>query len=113
MAKHVGDVFKGVISGVMPFGFYVRLNGLGAEGMVRVSTIDDDYYHHDEKNYSLIGRSTGQVFRLGDQIEVGVLKVDKLKHEIDLYIVKKEKSKAKKTKDKSFDNKMRYGRKKR
>ncbi|MFH2049710.1 MAG: ribonuclease R, partial [bacterium] len=55
MAKHVGDVFKGVISGVMPFGFYVRLDGLGAEGMVRVSTIDDDYYHHDEKNYSLIG----------------------------------------------------------
>ncbi len=97
MIKHVGDVFKGVISGVMGYGFYVRLDGLGAEGMVRISSIDDDYYLHDEKNYTLTGRSTGRKFRMGDQIEVGVLKVDKLKHEIDLFIAEKQKKKASKT----------------
>ena len=95
MIKHVGDVFKGVISGVTGYGFYVRLDGLGAEGMVRISSIDDDYYSHDEKNYTLKGRSTGRVFRLGDQIEVGVLRVDELRHEIDLFIVEKKKKSGK------------------
>jgi len=113
MAKHVGDVYKGVISGVMKFGFYVRLDGLGAEGMVRISSIDDDYYHHDEKNYSLIGRSTGRVFRLGDPIEVGVLRVDKLKHEIDLFIVEKKKKKSRKPEKKTLNRKERRSRKKR
>lgn len=98
MIKHVGDVFKGVISGVMGYGFYVRLDGLGAEGMVRISSIDDDYYIHDEKNYTLKGRSTGRVFRLGDQIEVGVLKVDELRHEIDLFIVENKKKSGKTSK---------------
>jgi len=95
MAQHVGDEFLGIISGVMGFGFFVRLDDLGAEGLVRVSTIDDDYYNYDEQRYSLIGRRKGKIFRLGDRVRVGVLKVDKTRNEIELFLVDSPESKTK------------------
>lgn len=86
MARHVGDEFMGIITGVTGFGFFVRLDHLGAEGLVRLSSIDDDYYHFDEKHYSLIGRRTGRTFRLGDRVRVGVLNADKVNNEIGLFL---------------------------
>jgi ribonuclease R len=88
MARHVGDEFDGIISGVTGYGFFVRLDNLGVEGLVRVSSIDDDYYRFDEKQYRLVGRGSGRCFRLGDKIRVGVMKVDKIRNEIDLYVAK-------------------------
>ncbi len=87
MARRLGEEYAGVISGTTPYGFFVRLDNMGVEGMVRVSSIDDDYYHYDERQYRLIGRRTGRVFRLGDQIRVGVAKVDTVRSEIDLFVV--------------------------
>jgi ribonuclease R len=88
MAKRLGEEYSGVISGVVPYGFFVRLDNLGVEGMVRVSAIDDDFYQHDEINHRLIGRRTHQSFRLGDAIKVGVMRVDQARNEIDLFIAK-------------------------
>lgn len=87
MSAHVGEEYTGVVSGVLSFGFFVRLDDVGAEGMIRLSTLDDDYYHFEEKNYRLVGRRTGRVFQLGDPVKVGVLKVDIIKNEIDLFLV--------------------------
>lgn len=86
MAKHLGDEYNGLISGVTPFGFFVRLDKLGVEGMVRVSAIDDDYYVFDEQNYRFVGRRKKRTFRLGDQLRVRVQRVDTTRHEIDLYL---------------------------
>ncbi|MDZ4724469.1 MAG: ribonuclease R [candidate division Zixibacteria bacterium] len=87
MAKHVGQEYDGVISGVMPFGFFVRLKNMGVEGLVRVSTIDDDYYIHDEKHYRLVGRRNKRSFRMADPVRVSILKVDVTRNEIDLALV--------------------------
>jgi ribonuclease R len=86
MARHLGDEFEGVISGVARWGFWVRLDKLGAEGLVRISSIDDDYYHFDEKHYRLIGRRRKRTFRMGDRVKVLVLRVDDIKHEIELLL---------------------------
>jgi len=86
MANHLGEEYDGVISGVTPYGFFVRLNNLGAEGLVRLSAVDDDYYLYDEKNYRVMGRRQKRTFRLGDAIRVGVLKVDQVRTEIDLFV---------------------------
>jgi len=64
MTRHLGDEFEGVISGTMSYGFFVRLNNMGVEGLVRFSSIDDDYYHYDEKQSMIIGRRTGRSFRM-------------------------------------------------
>ncbi len=101
MARHVGDEFEGVISGVTAYGFYVRLDNLGVEGLVRVSSIDDDYYRFDEKQYRIIGRGSGRSFRLGNRIRVGVLRVDKVSNEIDLFIARKQKTNGKAMRGKS------------
>ncbi len=88
MARHVGDEFEGVISGVTAYGFYVRLDTLGVEGLVRVSAIDDDYYRFDEKRYRIVGRRSERSFRLGDKVRVAVMRVDKIASEIDLFLVR-------------------------
>ncbi len=97
MARHVGEHFHGVISGLLNFGFFVRLDGIGAEGMIRLSTLDDDYYKFDEKHFRLIGRQTGRVFKMGDPVRVGVLSVDKIKNEINLYLIDSQSGRRKKT----------------
>jgi len=86
MAKHIGDEFGGVISGVTQYGFYVRLDNMGVEGMVRVSTVDDDYYLYDESNYRIVGRRKKRSFRMGDAVKVGVLNVDTTRSEIELFV---------------------------
>ena len=103
MADHVGDEYGGVISGVTNYGFFVRLDGIGVEGMVRVSSIDDDFYRYDEKSFQMVGSRTGRSFRMGDAVRVGVMNVSRTRNEITLFIVpdpvpkrgRKTKSKAK------------------
>ena len=90
MANHLGDEYAGVISGILPHGFFVRLENMGVEGMVRVSSIDDDYYHFDEKSFRLVGRRTGRVFRLGDAVRVSVMRVDRTRNEIDLFMIEQQ-----------------------
>ena len=91
MTRHQGDEFEGVISGTMSYGFFVRLKNMGVEGMVRFSSMDDDYYHYDEKLFRIIGRRTGRSFRMGQAVKVGVANVNQERKEIDLYLVNKRK----------------------
>ena len=99
MANHLGDEYAGIVSGVTAYGFFVRIDNMGVEGLVRMSTIDDDYYQFDEGNYRIIGRRNQRTFRLGDRVEVGVLKVDRVRNEIDLFLagLKNQKPAKKKT----------------
>jgi ribonuclease R len=91
MARHVGDQFNGVISGTMSYGFFVRLDNLGVEGFVRLSSIDDDYYHYDEQQYKIIGRHTGRSFRMGDPVKVTVATVNQERKEIELLLLNDQK----------------------
>jgi ribonuclease R len=90
MAQHIGKEYDGVISGVIGAGFFVRLDNIFAEGMVRISMIDDDYYRYDEKNYRFVGSRHGRVFRMGQRVKVGIERVDIERREITLYLVEEE-----------------------
>ena len=74
--------------------------------MVRMSTIDDDYYHYEEKRYRITGRRTGTVYQLGDKVKVGILKVDITANEMDLFIASSKKEKS--SKRKKSTGKKRY-----
>ncbi|MEL7604046.1 MAG: VacB/RNase II family 3'-5' exoribonuclease, partial [Bacillota bacterium] len=82
MKERIGDSFAGVISGVVSFGFFVEL-GNTVEGLVRASSLDDDYYAFDEKGYRMVGRSHGQVYRLGDTVQIRVAAVHMDSRNID------------------------------
>jgi ribonuclease R len=101
MAKQLGEEYSGVITGTAPYGFFVRLDNMGVEGLVRMSSIDDDYYHYDEKNYRIVGRRTGRAFRLGDPVRVGVAAVNTVQNDIDLYLVQPRNKESKPAKKKA------------
>lgn len=82
MSDKVGESFSGMISGVTQWGFYVQLPNT-VEGLVHVSTLNDDYYHFHEEHYALIGERTRRRFRLGDAVVVRVNKVDVESRQID------------------------------
>jgi len=70
MADKVGAHFAARISGVTRFGLFVTLADNGASGLVPVSCLPDDYWHHDEGEQSLNGRRTRISFRLAQAVEV-------------------------------------------
>jgi len=76
LAERVGAVFAGRIGGVTRFGLFVTLDETGADGLVPISTLPDDYYVHDEARHSLVGRDSGTTFRLGDAVEVLLAEAD-------------------------------------
>ncbi len=70
MEDRIGAEFEGTVSGVQRFGLFIKLNETGADGLVPVSSIGDDYYQHDEDRGALIGRRSGKIFRLGQPVTV-------------------------------------------
>jgi ribonuclease R len=70
MADKVGAVFAGRISGVTRFGLFVTLAETGASGIVPMSSLDDDFWVHDETQQALVGRRTGKSWRLAQAVEV-------------------------------------------
>jgi len=96
MARHVGEVFDGTVSGVSDWGVYVLLTN-GAEGFIHVRSLDD-WFEFDERKMTLRGERTGFVFALGQQLSVVVADVDLTQNVIDLSLLeplrprKKEKS---------------------
>lgn len=89
MKDKIGDEFDGVISGVTAFGFFVELKDIFVEGLVRVTSLHDDYYQYHEKRYCLVGERTHQTFKIGDEIRVRVDRVDVERRHIDFGWIKK------------------------
>ena len=76
LTDKVGDTFSGVISGVREFGIFVQLDEILIDGMVHVTGLGNDYYHYDAQSHQLEGERSHQKYRLGDKVEVNVLRVD-------------------------------------
>jgi len=70
LAERVGTHFDGRIRGVTRAGLFVELQESGADGFVPISTIGEDFYEYHEAHHRLVGRTTGETFRLGDAVEV-------------------------------------------
>lgn len=75
MQQHLGEEFDGFISGVTGFGLFVELEQLFVEGLVHISTLDDDIYTFVENRHSLIGRNRKRTLRIGDRAKVRVVAV--------------------------------------
>jgi ribonuclease R len=92
MQDQVGNTFTGVIASVTGFGFFVRLNDLFIDGLVHVSTLDNDYYRFDAVGQRLIGESGGRTYRLGDTVEVRVEAVHMDERKIDFALISSQRS---------------------
>jgi ribonuclease R len=76
MMDKVGHEYEGIVSSVTSFGIFVELKDIYVEGLVHVTALQNDYYRFDPAGHRLRGERTGQVYRLGDQVRVRVVRVD-------------------------------------
>ncbi|MGH8352555.1 MAG: ribonuclease R, partial [Pseudomonas sp.] len=83
MKDRVGEIFPGVITAVTGFGLFVELQDIYVEGLVHVTALPGDYYHFDPVHHRLSGERSGRSFRLGDSVEVKVMRVDLDERKID------------------------------
>jgi len=86
MQRHIGDVFRGVITGVTGFGAFVEIIELGVSGLVHVTSLPNDYYHYDAVGRVLTGERRGLRFRLADEVDVEVTAVSVDERKIDFRI---------------------------
>ncbi|MCS7049784.1 MAG: RNB domain-containing ribonuclease, partial [Verrucomicrobiae bacterium] len=77
-----------VVCGVRNFGFFVELPDTLVQGLVHVSTLEDDFYHFDETREQLVGKRTRRVIKVGDKLRVRVARVDVFKRQIDFRVVR-------------------------
>lgn len=91
MKQFIGNEYSGIISGVTEFGIYVQLENT-VEGLVPISTMNDDYYNYEESRYRLIGSSTNKIFALGDPVRICVSDARPEERQIDFQIVNPDES---------------------
>ena len=86
--KIIGKQVTAIITGVQSYGFFAEIDDLTSEGLVHVSTLGDDWYEYRSRQNLLVGRKNKKTYQLAQKVNVRVLKVDILKNQIDLELVK-------------------------
>jgi ribonuclease R len=76
MRGRINETFSATISGVAGFGIFVALDQVYVEGMVHISELGSDYYHFDASRHQLMGERTRRRFRLGDRVQVRLVRAD-------------------------------------
>src|SRR5439155_678866 len=78
LADRVGAILPGRVTGVTRFGLFIRLEETGADGLVPIASLPNDFYDHDEVRHALVGRRWGRVYRLGEQAMVRLVQAEPL-----------------------------------
>jgi ribonuclease R len=86
MKDKVGDQYAGFVTNITSHGLKIQLKEFFIEGFLHVSSMADDYYRFDEKNYRLIGRRRKNSFAVGQNVTVRVERVDIEEREIRLVL---------------------------
>jgi len=87
MMDKVGQIFNGQITGVTEWGIYAEDLETKAEGMIKLSSLGDDFYKLDTKNYSIVGEKTKRTFTLGQEIKIKLVSADLDRKTMDYEIV--------------------------
>jgi ribonuclease R len=90
MESHIGEEYEATISGVNAFGFFVQLPNL-VEGLVKVDSLDSDYYEFREELYALVGQRSKKMYQIGDKLLVKCVGANKIEETIDFEAVKEKK----------------------
>jgi ribonuclease R len=87
MRDKIGETYRGIITGVAPFGLFVELEEIFVQGMVPVATIGGDFWRFSERGHRLRGDSTSRELRLGDHVTIEVQSIDEDRHQIEFRLL--------------------------
>ncbi|VAV98544.1 3'-to-5' exoribonuclease RNase R [hydrothermal vent metagenome] len=74
LAEKIDSTFSGRIGGIAGAGLFITLEGTGADGFIPVSTLEGDYFIHDEPGMAMVGERTGETYKIGDKVTVKLVK---------------------------------------
>jgi ribonuclease R len=86
MRDRIGESFAGTIAAVVPFGIFVALDEVYVEGLVHVSELGEEYFQYDNVKHLMVGERTGRRYRLGDRLQVKLVRADLESGRIDFVL---------------------------
>jgi ribonuclease R len=98
MENHIGEKYKGVISGVTEFGFFVELENT-VEGLVRIDSLGGDYYIYNRDLSAILGKNSKKMYMYGDTVMVEVIAANKETAQVDFKVVKEPDNNGQKKKE--------------
>ena len=87
MLDKVGQTFNGQITGVAEWGIYAEDTETKAEGMIKLSSLTDDFYVLDPKKYAIVGEKNKKVYSLGQKVKIKLVSADLDRRQMDYEIV--------------------------
>jgi ribonuclease R len=79
----VGEEFDAWVTAVVGFGLFVTLDELYVDGLVPISSLEDDFYRYDDVGHQLVGAQFGRIYRLGDRMRVKLVRADAERRTLD------------------------------
>ena len=87
LKNKIGEQFLGTITGVTDWGLYVELDKNKCEGLIKTTSLKNDYFIFDKKTHCLIGNSTNIKYQLGQKVKIKILKADLERKQLDFSLV--------------------------
>jgi len=70
LAERVGEVVEARITGVVNFGFFATVEGVGGDGLMPVRDLGGEYFRFDEASRRLVGETSGEEYALGQHLQL-------------------------------------------
>ncbi len=70
LSDRVGAELSGRISGIARFGVFVKLDETGADALIPIRTLGNEFFHHDADSQTLMGAESGTIIGLGQRVTV-------------------------------------------
>ena len=86
-AGRIGERDMGTVSWISELGAFVRLDATGAEGLIRMASLGNEWWDFDDVRLTLTGESTGTRIGLGCRVVAEVASVNVLRGHLDLRLV--------------------------
>ena len=86
-AGRIGERDTGTVSWISDLGAFVRLDATGAEGLIRMNALGNEWWDFDDVRLTLTGESTGTKVGLGCRVVVEVASVNVLRGHLDLKLI--------------------------
>ena len=77
MQDRVGEDFNAIILSCTKYGFFVELDDLFIEGLVPLSSLQDDRYMFRDTDRQIVGTQSGRVFKMGQRVHVLLDRIDR------------------------------------
>ncbi len=90
MQDRVGEDFRGIILSCTKYGFFVELNDLFIEGIVPLSSLQDDRYFFRDTDRQIVGARSGRVFKIGLPVHVLLDRIDRQQKRLQFALLQSE-----------------------